>query len=302
MNDCQAYPSLLAPMEYKFESVRSFFACTRVKSTSVLISESQLRAEETDSRLGAEAADKIAIENTSAKEENALHNPYLAELARERAKRPISACPFRLLNESMMQAEVDGLIWLRPVAIAAHQGQLKFARDPELLNESLSLFLYKAFTGETSVFAVAQGQGRVYLANGVHRIFFVYLYNEVLNLQGTAVLAFEDSLEHKVQMIGNAAGLAVGGMYSLRLEGHGWVAFCSCGWPVALPCSTEDPLTCLPIKALAWSGRAELKVQADVSRMNLMNRGVADIMQIMFTGGGFVAIHGDEEYMYPKMK
>lgn len=302
MNDCQAYPSPFAPTEYQFESVRSFFACTHVKSTSVLISELQLLAGENDSRLSATAEDKLEVEKNSVQEGSTLHNPYLAELARERARRPVSACPFRLLNESMMQAEVDGLIWLRPIAIAAHRGQIKFARDPELLNESLSLFLYKAFTGETSVFGVAQGRGRIYLANGTHRIFFVYLDNEVINLQGTAVLAFEDSLEHKVQMIGNAAGLAVGGMYSLRLEGHGWVAFCSCGWPVALPCNDNEPLTCSPIKALAWSGRAELKVQVDVSRMNLMNRGVADIMQITFTGGGFVAIHGDEEYMYPKMK
>lgn len=302
MNDYQAYPSPSASTEYRFESVRSFFAYTRVKSTSVLISESQLLAGESDSGLSATVVDKLEVKKTSAQEENTLHNPYLAELARERARRPVAACPFRLLNESMMQVEVDGLTWLRPITITAHRGQIKFARDPELLNESLSLFLYKAFTGETSVFGVAQGKGKVYLANGAHRIFFVYLDNEVINLQGTAVLAFEDSLEHKVQMIGNAAGLAVGGMYSLRLEGHGWVAFCSCGWPVTLPCSAEDPLTCLPIKALAWSGRAELKVQADVSRMNLMNRGVADIMQIMFTGGGFVAIHGDEEYMYPKVK
>ena len=298
MNDFQACPTFSASMPYRFESVRSFFACTRIKSGSVLIAESQLLAGETDSDV--EAADKLEV--TSNGNENALQNPYLAELARERARRPVSACPFRLLNESMMQAEVDGLIWLRPVSVAAHCGQIKFARDPELLNESLSLFLYKAFTGETSVFGVAQGRGQIYLANGAHRIFFVYLDNEVINLQGTAVLAFEDSLEHKVQMIGNAAGLTVGGMYSLRLEGHGWVAFCSCGWPIALPCTAANPLTCLPIKALAWSGRAELKVQADVSRMNLMNRGVADIMQIVFTGGGFVAIHGDEEYMYPKIK
>lgn len=297
MNSCQAYPQFSASIPYRFESVRSFFAYTQIKNDSLLICESQLMAGEAES----EAVDKLES-RVAEKEESIYHNPYLAELDRERAKRPVSVCPFRLLSESMMQVEVDGLIWLRPVNLAAHCGHIKFARDPELLNESLSLFLYKAFTGETSVFAVAQGCGKVYLSNAAHRIFFVYLDNEVINLQGTAVLAFEDSLEHKVQMIGNAAGLAVGGMYSLRLEGRGWVAFSSCGCPLTLPCSTVEPLTCLPIKALAWSGRAELKVQADVSRMNLMNRGVADIMQIVFSGGGFVAIHGDEEYMYPKMK
>ena len=299
MRDNQAYPQPAMSAPYRFESVRNFFAYTQIKSGSVLVAESQILAGEVKASL---AADKLESEAIEKKERANTSNPYLAELALERAKSPIAACPFRLLNESMMQAEVDGLVWLRPVSLVAHKGRLKFARDPELLNESLSLFLYKAFTGETSVFGVAQGQGQVYLANAAHNIFFVYLDNEVLNLQGAAVLAFENSLEHKVQMVGNAAGLAVGGMYSLRLEGRGWVAFSSCGFPVTLPCLDADPLTCLPIKALAWSGRAELKVQADISRMNLMNRGVTDIMQIVFTGGGFVAIHSDEEYMYPKIK
>lgn len=299
MKDHQAYPQSAGLIPYRFESVRNFFAYTQMKSGSVLISESQILANEVKASM---AANELEAKVVTEKDKGIASNPYLDELARERARLPIAACPFRLLNDSMMQAEVDGLVWIRPISVAAHQGTLKFARDPELLNESLSLFLYKAFTGETSVFGVAQGRGKVYLANAAHRIFFVYLDNEVLNLQGAAVLAFEDGLEHKVQMIGNAAGLAVGGMYSLRLEGRGWVAFSSCGCPVSLPCSDVEPLTCLPIKALAWSGRAELKVQADVSRMNLMNRGVTDIMQTIFTGGGFVAIHGDEEYMYPKIK
>ncbi|MGM9991691.1 MAG: AIM24 family protein [Candidatus Bruticola sp.] len=290
-----------ADRPYQFESVRSFFAST-LAFRAVEISD-KLNCQEAKTFCAAtEDQTKTESKTETGKKKTKACNPYLAELVDERAQRPVSVCPFKLLSRSMMEAEVNGLMWLRLIDIAAHRGSIQFARDPELLNESLSLFLYKAFTGETSVFGVARGQGRIYLANGSHQIFFVYLDNEVINLQGLTVLAFEDTLEHKVQMIGNAAGIIAGGMYSLRLEGRGWAAFSSCGYPVTLPCSNEEPLTCMPIKALAWSGCVDLKVGTELNRLNLMNRGIADAVQVVFTNNGFVAIHSDEDYMYTKIK
>ncbi|MGM9999587.1 MAG: AIM24 family protein [Candidatus Bruticola sp.] len=286
---------------YQFISVRSFFASTSALG-AVETSENSSCKDANGPLAEAEDRTETGLATEAEEKKNKNSNPYLAELADERARKPVSVCPFRLVSSSMMEAEVDGLVWLRLTDVAAHRGSVRFARDPELLNESLSLFLYKAFTGETSVFGVAQGQGKIYLANGAHKIFFVYLDDEVINLQGITVLAFEDTLEHKVQMIGNVAGIIAGGMYSLRLEGRGWVAFSSCSYPVTLPCSNEDPLTCMPIKALAWSGCADLKVSTEASRLNLMNRGVADAVQVIFTNNGFVTIHSDEDYMYTRIK
>ena len=235
-------------------------------------------------------------------------------------------CPFVIVGDSMVRVNINKeLFWLRPASMAAHSGSLHFARDPGLINEGLVLFLYKAFTGETSFLGVAEGRGQLYLANGNHQVILLYLDNEAINLQGCSVLAFEDRLEHSVQMMGNAAGVIVGGLYSLHLEGSGWVAFTSCGSPVTVKC--DDTLSCVPIKALAWSEGLVPQVQSDVTRVNLMGRGVTDMLHMVFTaselahpskqsveitGGagaqqtgqtvGYVTMHGDEEYMYPRIK
>lgn len=214
----------------------------------------------------------------------------------------LAGCPFEVVSPGMLLVKCRGIMWLRPAAVAASRGNLRFARDPGLLTEGLCTFLYKAFTGETSFLGVAKGEGEIFLSNSGHKVMLVHLDDETINIQGYSVLAFEDTLNYSVHMMGNVAGIMAGGLYSLRLEGTGWAAFSSCGAPCTTVCSPEAPLSCMPIKALAWSSGCRPEVQTDVTRINLMGRGFTDMMRMVFSSDGYVTLHGDEEYMYPRLK
>ena len=209
---------------------------------------------------------------------------------------------FSLIRPDVLCVNLDGTVWMRPAAMTGNLGEIRFARDPGLLNESIYTFLYKAFIGENSFLSVAHGKGRIFFTVGSHNIMLIHLNNESISIQGYNVIAFEDKLEHYVHMMGNVAGIAAGGLFFVTLSGCGWAAISVCGSPFTVSVESNKPLSSVPIRTLAWESHIKPEIKTDVTRINLMGRGVVDTLQMVFEGEGRVALHGNEEYMFPKIK
>ena len=213
-----------------------------------------------------------------------------------------SPAPFRLVRPGLVEAAVREPLWFCPPSLVAHRGSLEFARDSELERESLGLFLYKALLGERSCFALAGGEGELYLGRGQERVFLLYLAEETLWVQGYSILAFQRILNHRVQLMGQVGGLVAGGLYAVRLEGRGWVALSVSGEVAALRSTPAKPLRAVPIHLLAWSQALEPHLQTEHSLFNMVVKGCGDGAQFTFQGEGWVALHGEENYMYPQVR
>lgn len=227
----------------------------------------------------------------------------IAEISLEKSKKiKVPDPPFEIVSEGMLRVNVKELLWIRTASLTANRGNLRFARNPGLFNERFGTFLYKAFMGESSFLAVVEGEGIVYLSTGYHRIILIYVNDETINIQGCNILAFENTLKHKIDVMGDLSGLVIGGLSFVNFSGSGWIALAVCGEPVTVESRVEYALETIPARTLAWSVGMQPEVQTDVTRINLMGRGVSDILNMRFVGDGFVTIHNSEEYMYPKIK
>lgn len=225
-----------------------------------------------------------------------------ADFSADHRKPAASEETFSLIRPDVLCVNLNGMVWMRPAAMTGNLGEIKFARDPGLLNESIYTFLYKAFIGENSFLSVAHGKGRIFFTVGSHDIMLIHLNNESISIQGYNVIAFEEQLEHYVHMMGNVAGIAAGGLFFVTLSGSGWAAISVCGSPFTVSVDNNKPLSSVPIRSLAWESRIKPEIKTDVTRINLMGRGVVDTLQMVFEGEGRVALHGNEEYMFPKIK
>ncbi|MBQ7502771.1 AIM24 family protein [bacterium] len=256
----------------------------------------------------AEAAQSGAARGASSAEGNARPLSAEGEKARntKNSQNGIDSLPeketFTLVRPDVLCVNLDGTVWMRPAAMTGNLGEIRFARDPGLLNESIYTFLYKAFIGENSFLSVAQGKGQIFFTVGSHKIVLIRLNNESISIQGYNVIAFEDKLEHYVHMMGNVAGIAAGGLFFVTLSGSGWAALSVCGSPFTISIEDNKPLGSVPIRTLAWESHIKPEIKTDVTRINLMGRGIVDTLQMVFDGRGRVALHGNEEYMFPKIK
>lgn len=243
------------------------------------------------------SAPPVKAEAAEAKGAEADSQAYRAEAASRSENET-----FTLVRPDVLRVNLNGTVWMRPAAMTGNLGDIRFARDPGLLNESIYTFLYKAFIGENSFLSVAQGKGQIYFTVGSHKIILIRLNNESISIQGYNVIAFEEKLEHYVHMMGNVAGITAGGLFFVTLSGSGWVAMSVCGSPFTVDIDDGQSLGSVPIRTLAWESHIKPEIKTDVTRINLMGRGVVDTLQMVFEGQGRVALHGNEEYMFPKIK
>ncbi|MBQ7529649.1 AIM24 family protein, partial [bacterium] len=173
----------------------------------------------------------------------------IAQISLEKSKKvEIPKSPFEIVNGGMLRVNVKELTWVRTASLTANRGDLRFARNPGLFNEGLGTFLYKAFMGESSFLAVVEGEGIVYLSTGFHKVVLIYVNDETINIQGCNILAFERRLKHKIEVMGDLSGLAIGGLSFVNFSGSGWIAVAVCGEPVTIESRAEYALETIPVR------------------------------------------------------
>ncbi len=140
---------------------------------------------------------------------------------------------FELETERILELNLNGSIWTKMGSMISYRGNVKFTRE-KLLEQGMGNFLKKAVTGEGTRLTKAEGQGQVYLADYGKKITILNLENESIFVNGNDILAFENSIKYEIKMMKKVSAMLAGGLFNVRLEGTGMVAFTTHYDPITL--------------------------------------------------------------------
>ncbi|MEE7546778.1 AIM24 family protein [Xanthomonas sp. Kuri4-1] len=220
-------------------------------------------------------------------------------LATSREK-DVSTDAFELEGPHLLEVRLAGRIWAKAGSMVARTGEVKFTRQG-LLEQGLGTLLKKAVSGEGLQLMKAEGHGRVYLADEGKQVTLLRLAGESIFVNGNDVLALEETVEHRITMMRKVAGMLSGGLFNVRLSGHGLVAITSHYEPLTLPVSAQGgPVFTDPNATVAWSGTLTPELVTDISLGTLFGRGSGESLQLRFAGEGWVVVQPYEEVTFQR--
>lgn len=201
---------------------------------------------------------------------------------------------FELENPRLLEVRLQGRTWSKMGAMIAYHGDVNFTREG-VFEHGLGTFLKKAVSGEGMSLMKMDGQGRVYLADSGKKIHLLQLNNESIFVNGNDVLAFEDQVQWKIQMMRRMAGVLAGGLFNVHLSGSGLVAITSHYEPLALRVTAQTSVNTDPNATVAWSGTLTPEIRTNVSLRTFLGRGSGESIQLHFRGEGWVLVQPFEE-------
>jgi len=204
---------------------------------------------------------------------------------------------FEMETERFLELNLDGMIWTKMGSMVSYRGEVKFTREG-ILEQGLGNLFKKAISGEGTSLTKAEGRGVVYLADSGKKITILNLQGESLFINGNDLLAFEPSINYDIKMMRKMSAMLAGGLFNIRLEGSGMVAFTSHYDPITLMVTPDNPVVTDPNATVAWSGSLEPKFKTDVSLKTFFGRGSGESIQMSFQGNGFVVIQPYEEVYF----
>ncbi|WP_407570630.1 AIM24 family protein [Deinococcus altitudinis] len=217
------------------------------------------------------------------------------------ADRPGDA--FELENDKMLEVKVggpggtQGRVWSKLGAMVAYSGNLSFKREG-MLDGGIMKALVRAVSSEMEPLAKIEGQGVAYLADQAKEITILKLQGDAINVAGHALLAFEDTVEHKIAMHRSVAGMVSGGLFSVLLRGQGMLALLSHGRPLTLRVTGGETVYTDPNATIGWSEHLTPQLRVDSSLKSIFGRGGGETFQMAFQGEGFVVVQPYEESMH----
>ncbi|WP_412028578.1 AIM24 family protein [Deinococcus yunweiensis] len=219
----------------------------------------------------------------------------LRDFVAQTAERDQPGDVFELESSKMLEVKVNGRVWSKLGAMIAYKGNLSFKREGTL-EGGLMKALKRAVSQEMSPMAKIEGRGVVYLADQGKEIQVLRLAGDTINVNGNDLLAFEDSVQYDITMHRRMAGMASGGLFSVRVSGQGMVAILSHGKPLTLRVTPNEPIFTDPNATIAWSGSLMPQLRVDSSLRSIFGRGGGETYQMVFQGDGFVVVQPYEEF------
>lgn len=195
-------------------------------------------------------------------------------------------------NAKLLKVVLGDDLLARQGSMVAFQGAIDFDYE----SSGFSKFLKKAVTGEGLPLMRCTGQGELFLADGGKQVHLIFLEGAGLTVNGRNVLAFEPSLSWDIERV-KGVGIAAGGLFNTRLEGHGWVAITTDGEPVVL--RTDMPTFADADAAVAWSSNLVTTLNRTIKAKALIGRGSGEVAQLSFQGQGIVIIQPSEGDQVP---
>jgi len=210
-------------------------------------------------------------------------------------QKDLSGENFELESSHLLEVRLNGRVWAKAGSMVAYQGAVKFIRQG-IREQGLGTLLKKALSGEGMQLMKMEGNGRVYIADAGKKISLLRLNGEAIFVNGNDVLAFEDGIQSEITMMKRMAGMMSGGLFNVRLGGHGIVAITSHYEPLTLRVSAQTgPVFTDPNATVAWSGRLTPDFVTDISLGTLLGRGSGESIQLKFSGEGWVVVQPYEE-------
>lgn len=218
----------------------------------------------------------------------------IEEFVRHTQQKDLGQGLFELETERILELNLSGTVWTKMGSMVAYRGNVRFTREG-IMEQGLGNLLKKAVSGEGARLTKAEGSGKVYLADSGKKITILELRNEAIFINGNDLLAFEPSIQFNIKMMKKMSAMLAGGLFNIRLEGTGMVAFTTHYDPVTLIVTPQSPIVTDPNATVAWSGSLEPKIRTDVSLKTFVGRGSGESIQTEFHGNGFVVIQPYEE-------
>ena len=222
----------------------------------------------------------------------------LQEFLAASKEKDVGSDAFELESSHMLEVRLNGMVWAKAGAMVARKGAVKFTRQG-LLEQGLGTLFKKMISGEGLQLMKIEGQGRAYLADAGKQVTLLRLAGESIFVNGNDVLAFETGIESKITMMRRVAGMLSGGLFNMRLSGHGIVAITSHYEPLTLPVTAQGgPVFTDPNATVAWSGSLTPEIVTDISLGTLVGRGSGETLQLRFAGEGWVVVQPYEEVTF----
>jgi len=199
---------------------------------------------------------------------------------------------WQLENKKCLEIKLSGnRVFTKVGAMCAYYGDIKFTRSG---SGGASKWLKSKVTGEGVTTMDCEGNGILYVADQGKEITILQLNGETIYVDGRDCLAYSETLEWDIVMSGRA-GMMAGGLFSLKLAGHGLVAITTEGPPLVLGVSPQVPLFTDGDATVAWSDGLSMSMKADVNWKTLVGKSSGETVQMQFTGTGFVVLQPFEE-------
>jgi uncharacterized protein (AIM24 family) len=221
----------------------------------------------------------------------------IEEFVQKTRQKDLGQGVFELESERMLELNLNGSMWTKMGSMVSYRGNVKFTREG-VLEQGIGNLLKKAVSGEGTRLTKAEGQGKVYLADAGKKITILNLNGESIFVNGNDLLAFEPSIKYEIKMMKKMSAMLAGGLFNIRLEGSGMVAFTTHYDPITLLVTPDNPVVTDPNATVAWSGTLEPKIKTDVSLKTFFGRGSGESIQTAFSGNGFVVIQPYEEVYF----
>ena len=201
---------------------------------------------------------------------------------------------FELETERLLEVNLNGQVWAKMGSMISYEGKIKFEREG-ILEHGIGKLLKKTFTGEGAQLMKANGNGKLYLADQGKKITILDLEGNSIYINGNDLLAFEPGLNWDIKLMRRIAGMMAGGLFNVKLEGSGMVAFTSHYEPLTLMVYPGQPIYTDPNATVAWSGNLEPEFVTDIQLKTFFGRGSGESIQMKFSGNGFVVVQPFEE-------
>jgi uncharacterized protein (AIM24 family) len=194
-------------------------------------------------------------------------------------------------SERVLRIDVNGGVWIQPGAAIAYRGDIKFERLATLKGEGLKEMAMR----EASPLARASGKGRLYCAHKGWHLRVLELTGGSICVISESLLAFEETLQFDMFLVGHGVGVAASGLFAVKLSGSGRLAFAIHGDPLTMKVTPESPVFTDPHATLAWSGELEPELKTDLQWKALFEHGGGEPFQMVFKGDGYVTVQPTEE-------
>ena len=208
--------------------------------------------------------------------QDAVDEPQHVEAKRIDVGRRIEGASktFTLHENGFLEINFARSVHCKRGTVSSYSGNLKFVAESGLLGT----------TAQTLVKAV--GQGKIFVYEKGRKTFLLDLNDEFIYVEGSNLLALEDTLTYRVEPIYDAS-------YQRKIDvvkifGKGSLAISTSIEPLTLRVTREYPLSISSNALVAWTGNVIPTVVDDKSLENVMIEFEATGFKIRFEGDGVV--------------
>ena len=182
---------------------------------------------------------------------------------------------FTLHENGFLEINFGRSVHVKRGTVSSYSGNLKFVAESGLLGT----------TAQTLVKAV--GQGKIFVYEKGRKTFLLDLNEEFIYVEGSNLLALEDTLTYRVEPIYD--GIYQRKIDTVKIFGKGSLAISTHIEPLTLRVTREYPLSISSNALVAWTGNVIPTVMDDKSLENVMIENVDEAgFKIRFEGDGVV--------------